>query len=82
MQLCPQISVTKQNCEVNLDPTARNLFMAPEWTPPLPKKGALPNASWMASFPFLTSLCVALTPPQLPIPQIAAIPERSPPPST
>lgn len=38
MQLCPQISVTKQNCEVNLDPTARNLFMAPEWTPPPPKR--------------------------------------------
>lgn len=38
-----------------------------------PHKGAVPNASWMASFPFLTSLCVALTP-QLPIPQIAATP--------
>lgn len=31
-----------------------------------PEKSPLPGASWMANFPFLTSLCVALTPWQTP----------------
>lgn len=42
------------------------------------------SASWMASFPFLTSLCVALTPlvpSHLPLPQIAASSHPHPPPT-
>lgn len=38
-----------------------HFFTAPEWTHPQ-NEGPLPNTSWMANFPFLTSLCVALTP--------------------
>lgn len=44
--------------------------------PPAPKKSSSAySTSWMANFPFLTSLCVALTPftpSHLPLPQIAA----------